>query len=266
LELLAQFKQGDIAKALGLPVVLYKDLYAKRVLSSSQLAVIQSCIHISDNGEASFIVLLPKSKTVRLSERLQKRLFLLRKKLSKKGALIPWEEIASLIAANVVVNADLGIKTEQDLEKKRKQVRSRVRQLMNCNTLDEMPGLKQPHKFFEDAVARACGEYEQQARYIRARENKDQHKENDRRKAKRTAKQAAIKGVSIPPVYWDSLINGMPIIIPPSHYKYKHAVAMAKKAARKMPEALIASTFKVELGKAISEFGGWFGQGNQPSD
>jgi hypothetical protein len=54
--------------------------------------------------------------------------------------------------------------------------------------------------------------------------------------------------------------------MPSSHYKYKHAVAIAKKAAGKMPTALIASTFKVELGKTISEFGGWFGQDNQPSD
>jgi hypothetical protein len=265
-KLLAQFKQGDIAKALGLPVILYKELYAKRVLSSSQHAVIQFCIHISDKGETSFIVPPPRSKTVTLSERLRRRLFLLRKKLSKKDALIPWEDMASSIAANVVADAGLGIKTEQDLERKRKQVKWRVRQLMDCNTLDEMPGLKQPHKFFEDAVARTCGEYEKQARYIRARENKDQHRENDRRRAKRTAKQAAIKGVSIPPVYWDSLISGLPLIMPPSHYKYKHAVAVAKKAARKMPEALIASTFKVELGKAVSEFDGWFGQDNQPSD
>jgi hypothetical protein len=180
-KLLAQFKREDIASALGLPVVSYKELYTKRVLSSSQLAVIQSCIHISDNGEASFIVPPPKSKTVKLSERLQKRLFLLRKKLSKKGALMPWEDIANLIAANVIINPELGIQTERDVEKKMLQAKWRVRQLMNGNTLDEMPGLKQPHKFFEDAVARACGEYEQQARYNRARENKDQRKENETR-------------------------------------------------------------------------------------
>jgi hypothetical protein len=264
--LLAQFKQGDIAKALGIPVTSYKELYKKRILSSKQLAVIQSCIRVGDNGEASFIVPPPKSTTIKLSERLQKRLFLLRKKLSKKGALIPWENIADLIAANVVVNPDLGIKTEQDVEKRRRQVKWRVRQLMNCNTLDEMPGLKRPHKFFEDAVARACGECERQARLGTAKDNRDKQAEYETRKARRAVKRSAIKDISIPPVYWDSLITGMPLVMPPSHYKYKHAVAVAKKTARKMPEALIASTFKVELGKAISEFGGWFGQDNQPSD
>jgi hypothetical protein len=221
--LLAQFKQGDIVKALGIPVTLYKDLYKKRILSSKQLAVIQSCIRVGDNGEASFIVPPPKSATVKLSERLQKRLILLRKKLSKKGALIPWENIADLIATNVVINPDLGIKTEQNIEKRGRQVKWRVRQLMNCNTLDEMPGLKRPHKFFEDAVARACGEYEQQARLNTAKDNRDKQAEYETRKAKRAVKRSAIKDISIPPVYWDSLINGMPMIMPPSHYKYKHA-------------------------------------------
>jgi hypothetical protein len=135
-----------------------------------------------------------------------------------------------------------------------------------CNTLDEMPGLKRPHKFFEDAVARACGEYEQQARLNTAKDNRDKQAEYETRKAKRAVKRTAIKDISIPPVCWDSLITGLPLIMPPVRYKYKHAVAMAKKAARKMPEALIASTFKAELGKAISEFGGWFGQENQQSD
>jgi hypothetical protein len=181
-KLLDQFEPRDIAKALGMPITLYKELYTKQVLPLNQLAVIQSCIHVSDNGEASFVVALPKSTTVKLSERLQKRLVLLRKKLSRKDALIPSEDIGSLIAANVVIDPDLGINTEQDVEKKKVQVKWRVRQLINCNTLDEMPGLKQPHRFFAEAVARACGEHEQQARYIRARENKDQHKENETQK------------------------------------------------------------------------------------
>jgi hypothetical protein len=178
---------------------------------------------------------------------------------------MPWEDVADLIAANIVINLDLGIKTEQDIEKKKGQVKWRVRQLMNMNTLDEMPGYKQPHKFFEDAVARACGEYAQMDRINTARDNRDKRAEYERRKAKRVAKQDAIKSVSVPPVYWDSLINGMPIKLSPSHYEYKHAVAMAKKAARKVPEILIANTFKVELEKAISEFGGWFGEDNPPS-
>jgi hypothetical protein len=78
--LLTQFKHGDIATALGLPVTLYEESYAKRILSSIRLAAIQSCIRIDDNGLASFIVPPPKSNTVKLSEKLQGRLFLLRKK------------------------------------------------------------------------------------------------------------------------------------------------------------------------------------------
>jgi hypothetical protein len=55
--------------------------------------------------------------------------------------------------------------------------------------------------------------------------------------------------------------------MPPTHRKYQHAVAVAKKKARKMPEELVAGAFKVELEKAISAlFGGWFGQENPPPD
>jgi hypothetical protein len=265
-KLLAQFARSDMAKALGLSVALFVRLFREGGLSSSQMAIMQPCIQVDDNGEASFIVPPPKPNIVKLSETLRMRLWLLRKKLSKQGALMQLGDIASLIASNITINPDIGIKTDEDVEKRRMQVINRVRSLMNGETLDPMPGFKQPHKFFEDALARACGEYEQRTRYNRARENKDQHKENETRKAKRAAKRIEIEGVSIPPVYWDSLITGLPLIMSPSHYKYKHAVAMARKAARKMPESLIASTFKVELGRAISEFGGWFGQENQLSD
>jgi hypothetical protein len=174
--------------------------------------------------------------------------------------------MANLIASNIVINRDMGIRTEQDMNKKKEQVIYRIRDLMDGKTLDPMPGFKQPHKFFEDAVARACGEHKQKARITIARENRNKPVEYERRKAKRAAKQAAIMGVSIPPVYWDSLLNGEPLIMSPSHYRYKHAVAIARKAARKMPQALMANTFKVELRKAIEEFGGWFGQDNSPLD
>ena len=65
---MAQFKQIDIAKVLGIPVTLYKDLYKKRILSSKQLAVIQFCVRVGDNGEASFFVppaKLTSVKTIR---------------------------------------------------------------------------------------------------------------------------------------------------------------------------------------------------------
>jgi hypothetical protein len=265
-KLLADFKQSDMAKALGLPVALFVKLFKEDALSSSQMAIIQSCIQVDDNGEASFIVPPPKPNIVKLSEALRKRLWLLRKKLSKQGALVELEDVASLIASNITINPDIGIKTDEDIEKKRMQVINRVRSLMNGETLDPMPGFRQPHKFFEDALARACGEYEQKARLKVAKENENKEYKNERRKVKRLAKQAAIAGVSIPPVYWDSLINGMPIKMPPGHYRYKHAVAMARKASNKMPVVLMANTFKVELGKAISEFGGWFGEDNPPPD
>jgi hypothetical protein len=265
-KLLSQFKQNDMAKALGLPVALFVKVVKEGALSSNQMAIIQSCIEVDDNAKASFIVPPPKPNIVKLSETLRKRLWLLRKKLSKQGALMELEDVASLIASNITINPDLGIKTDEDVEKKGTQVINRVRSLMNGETLDPMPGFKQPHKFFEDALARACGEYEQKARLKAARENENREHKNERRKAKRAAKEAAIIGVSIPHVYWDSLINGMPIIMLPSHYRYKHAVAMARKAANKMPVALMADTFKVELGKAISEFGGWFGEDNPPPD
>jgi hypothetical protein len=265
-KLLAQFKQNDMAKTLALPVALFVKRFKEGALSSSQMAIIQSCIQVDDDGEASFIVPPPKPNIVELSETLRKRLWLLRKKLSKQGALMELEDVASLIAFNITINPDLGIKTDEDVEKKGTQVINRVRNLMNGETLDPMPGFKQRHKFFEDALARACGEYEQKARLKAARENENKEHKNERRKAKRAAKQAAIMGVSIPPVYWDSFINGMPLIMSPSHYRYKYAVAMGRKAANKIPVALMANTFKVELGKAISEFGGWFGEDNPPPD
>jgi hypothetical protein len=266
-KLLAQFKPGDMAKSLGLPVTLFMKLFKEDALSSSQMAIIQSCIRVDDNGEASFIMPPPKPNIAKLSDRLRKRLMLLRGKLSKKqGALMELEDMANLIASNIVINPDMGIRTEQDMNKKKEQVIYRIRDLMDGKTLDPMPGFKQPHKFFEDAVARACGEHKQKARITIARENRNKPVEYERRKAKRAAKQAAIMDVSIPPVYWDSLVNGEPLIMSPSHYRYKHAIAIARKTARKMPQALMANTFKVELGKAIEEFGGWFGQDNPPPD
>jgi hypothetical protein len=105
----------------------------------------------------------------------------------------------------------------------------------------------------------------QEYRWPRTRENKE-HK-NNRRRDKRAAKRSTIDSVIIPIVFYDDPIDGAEIIMPPTHRKYQHAVAVAKKKARKMPDELVADAFKVELEKAISAlFGGWFGQENPPPD
>jgi hypothetical protein len=265
-KLLEKFKPNEIAKALGVSVTLYQKLRAKGTLAPEQLDMLRRCINVDDNGLVTFVIPPLKSTIEKLSERLRRRLNLLRKKLSKTKAVAPWEDIANLIADNVLINPEFGIKTERDLEKRKQPVISYVRELLSGEKLGEMPGLKQPYAFFENAIKRACGEYEKQARLQMVREKKDQQKDYENRRNRRAVKRAAIDSVRIPTVFYDDPIDGREIIMPPMHRKYRHAVAVAKKRARKMPDELIAGAFKVELEKAISEFGGWFGQENPPSD
>jgi hypothetical protein len=264
--LIDKFKPNDVAKALGISMAIYKKLYARGVLSPEQLDRLRQCINVEDDGSVAFIIPPPKSTMEKLSERLRRRLNLLRKKLSKVGAVASWEDVANLTASSVVINPEFGIETERDLEKRKTPVVRYVRELLSGEQLTEMPGLKKPYAFFEDAIKRACGEYEKDTRIQMVRKKKDQQKENDRRRDKRTAKRSAIDSVTIPKVFYDDPINGAEIIMPPTHRKYKHAVTVARRAALKMPDELASETFKVELKKAISEFGGWFGQENPPPD